>query len=396
MHVTPRPRRDGHSRRARRRCRRVGGAEPATRLERRGTSQADALAQPGRTDLQLQLDRVRVGGQVEDESGALAAHAKLPMTQDDLGDRTGDHAGVAVGPPALRTERAPEPRRQLVGRIERGTPQSQVPAAEGGVVPARRAGGKGRIFRAQREPARACIARDVTQRELGRRNRSGRLERADSHSLPEHTRAVAVLRLSVVAVPAGPDDDEVSRAGPGHRGASLSVGGVGVYLELGPDGCTVSAQMTSEDAGARAVLRATAKPGATPGHDEVAVLVRRDVRSILRAGRVGVHLELAAGARPGGVEALAEHPRAAAVLPAAAVEARAALPDDDEPSVGLRGHLRRGLHVGRVRVHLELAADRIAGRVETLAEDADATAVLPGLVVAGAALPDDHESAALN
>ena len=107
-----------------------------------------------------------------------------------------------------------------------------------------------------------------------------------------------------------------------------------------------------------------------PHDDEVSVAIRPDVGIRLILVGVGIDQELGADRRSGAVELLAEDAGAAAVL------CVVACPHDDEFS---RAAQRDGgilLRVARVRVDLELGADRAAGAVEALAEDAAAVSVL--------------------
>ena len=108
---------------------------------------------------------------------------------------------------------------------------------------------------------------------------------------------------------------------------------------------------------------------AAPGDHEVAVGVAGDRRVILLSDKERVDHELGADGRPRAREPLREHTEARALLVGA-------LPDDDEVSVGLDGHVGEGLGGHRVRIDLELGGERHAGAREPTSEDAVVRAVL--------------------
>ena len=106
-----------------------------------------------------------------------------------------------------------------------------------------------------------------------------------------------------------------------------------------------------------------------PGHHEAAVCGGGDGGLVLVAVDDGVDAEVSAHRVGIGVEALAGHRGSIAV-------AGIVTPDDDEATARQAGHVGFVLVVGRVAVDLELAAHRHAHGVEALAVHAEAPAVL--------------------
>src|SRR5687768_1803327 len=130
----------------------------------------------------------------------------------------------------------------------------------------------------------------------------------------------------------------------------------------------------AEDPRAGAVL-----PIAVPHDDEVSSGVGRDGRPVLGVRRVGVDAELGAERRAVARVALAEKvARGAPVTPAAG-------PGDDEVAGGVGGHGRRVLIARGVGVHAELRAQRDPRARKALPEDSEIRSIL------GLAVPDDDE-----
>src|SRR5207245_7969102 len=115
---------------------------------------------------------------------------------------------------------------------------------------------------------------------------------------------------------------------------------------------------------------------ALPAHDEVAGSVRCHRGPELDIRRVGVDLELGAKGSAGRVEALAEDAGAAAVL--------IARPSDHEPPAGVERDRGISLVARGVGVDLEVRTESRAAGVEAPAEDPIAASVSP------IAVPDDH------
>src|SRR5262245_54171915 len=107
---------------------------------------------------------------------------------------------------------------------------------------------------------------------------------------------------------------------------------------------------------------------------EAAVTIRSDRGETLVLRRVRVHLEFASQGMATGIVALTEDPVATAVL-AISVQITVG-PDDHEVAIRVGGDGRPLLPARRVRVHLELAPQRIPTIVVALAENAPITSVL--------------------
>src|SRR5262249_59788181 len=97
--------------------------------------------------------------------------------------------------------------------------------------------------------------------------------------------------------------------------------------------------------------------------------VRGDLGADLVSRRVGVHLELAAARRTGAVETLAEDAGVVSVATGVGVVRWIAGPDDDEVSCGSNRDRRRPLCSRGGRVGALLAAARRADSREALHED---------------------------
>ena len=161
-----------------------------------------------------------------------------------------------------------------------------------------------------------------------------------------------------------PGDDEAAAVERRHRGSHLIVSRIGVDLELGIHRAAGGVEPLAMDAISVAVLIV-----GLPGDDEAAAVERRHRGSYLIAGRESVDLELGIHRATGGVVTLAMDAVVAAIL-------IVRLPGDDEAAAVETRH--RGIHLiaGGIGIDQELASQRAAAGVVTLAVYADAAAVL--------------------
>ncbi|EXI75075.1 MAG: hypothetical protein AW07_01309 [Candidatus Accumulibacter sp. SK-11] len=188
---------------------------------------------------------------------------------------------------------------------------------------------------------------------------------------------------AAVLIVGSPDADVVAVAQIGQGrlrlGGPVSAAGRIVDLPVAFDGVAGGVVLAHADVviGAfRAVVVVVEADHEAPGGQP------DDSGLVLAASGVFVDPELATIGRAVGVQALREHRAAATVLAAVVI------PDDDEVAVRQHRHPGLVLAADRRGVDQEFRADRSAGRVEALAVDAPAAAVL-----AVSRLPDDDVTA---